>query len=573
MTQKTPSPKSRMAYSGATRLLRTLFQAHQEADARDVPVDKVLSEYRELAKARRALHQGDYSRRDFVRRFGAAAAGAAIATTAGGLAGAKGVRASNHNVAVIGAGLSGVRCAHFLANHAISATVYEASPYIGGRTFTDDWTIPGQTIEHGGAFVSTEHNGLRNLVNNLGLKLEVINGGALLDGEEIYKIDGSFYTFEEANEDWRIAWKAFKQDLQDAPWPQTFDAFTPRGQVLDNIPIAEWFDPSSPNSHPILADFGPDSNFAKLCYSTSVVEYGGDHQVQPALNLLYLLAWNPKGSVAPLAGTDEFYHVEGGSQRVVDRMVEELPPGTIQTEKALTAISASHANGPYGLSFADGTTASADKLVLALPFSILRDVDIDPVIWDALSPAKRAAIMNMPMGTNAKLHLELDSRTWGPGQEQVIEGVERTLNGVCYTDVDDFLCIWDDSVAKPDNPVILLNYLGGTPGTQLAGGGAFGSASPGDVNMLLNRIDTVFPGTSTAFTGNAAKSSWFDSPWHKGAYSFWGIGGYTSYVGAAGTPELNLHFCGEHTSVEYQGFMEGAVETGERAGKEVFQSI
>ena len=566
-----------MAYSGATRLLRSLFHAHAEADARGQPVEKVIAEQREIAGARRALHLGELSRRDFVRRFGATAAGAtagaALATTASGLTTPKAARASNHNVAVVGAGLAGVRCAHFLANHGIGAKIYEASPFIGGRTFTDDWTIPGQTLEHGGAFISTEHNGLRNLVNNLGLKLEAVNGGALFDGEEIYLIDGEFYTFEEANADWRIAWKAFKQELQDAPWPQTFDAFTPRGQVLDNIPIAEWFDPTSPNSHPILADFGPDSNFAKLCYSTSVVEYGGDHQVQPALNLLYLLAWNPKGSVAPLAGTDEFYHVEGGSQRVVERMVEELPAGTIETEKPLVAITASDPNGPYQLTFEDGSVASADKLVLALPFRILRDVDISPVIWTALSEPKRAAIMNMPMGTNAKLHLELANRTWGPGQEQVIEGVERTLNGVCYTDVDDFLCIWDDSVAKPNDPVILLNYLGGTPGTMLGGNSAFGPANPGDVNMLLNRVDTVFPGSSGVFTGNAAKSSWFDSPWHKGAYSFWGIGGYTSYVGAAGTAELNLHFCGEHTSVEYQGFMEGAVESGERAGKEVFQSI
>ena len=123
---------------------------------------------------------------------------------------------------VIGARLAGVRAAHFHAQHAIVADIYEASDRVGGRTFTDTTSFPGLLTERGGAFISTEHNNLRNLVNNLGLSLEGINGGALFDGEEIYRIDGAFYTLEEANDDWRVAWKAFKEDLQDAPWPANF---------------------------------------------------------------------------------------------------------------------------------------------------------------------------------------------------------------------------------------------------------------------------------------------------------------------------------------------------------------
>jgi monoamine oxidase len=118
---------------------------------------------------------------------------------------------------------------------------------------------------------------------------------------------------------------------------------------------------------------------------------------------------------------------------------------------------------------------------------------------------------------------------------------------------------------------VLVDYLGGTKGTQLHGPGAFGPASAVDVNGFLAGIDQVFPGTSAAYNGRALKSSWIDDPWHKGAYSHWGLGHYTGFAGTEGLQEGQIHFCGEHTSVDYQGFIEGAVRSGERVAVEIHQ--
>ena len=56
-----------------------------------------------------------------------------------------------------------------------------------------------------------------------------------------------------------------------------------------------------------------------------------------------------------------------------------------------------------------------------------------------------------------------------------------------------------------------------------------------------------------------------------GAYSHWGIGDYTGFSGAEGLQEGAIHFAGEHTSVDYQGFIEGAVRSGERVAQEIAQ--
>jgi monoamine oxidase len=543
----------RMAYSPATRLFRRLAaEEEQEASNRRSP----------------AVAQRPITRRDFLRGAGAVAAGLAAAPVLGPLA-VRSAPARDTRVIVIGAGVAGLRCAHRLRHSGITAQLYEASNRIGGRTFSvTDFFADGQVAEHGGEFISTEHSATRNLARSLGLRLEVANGGELPRGEEIYRIDDEFYTYAEASADWLVASKAFKDERHAAPWPQNFDSFTPRGRELDRMSVPDWFDPAHPLSNPILAGFGPHSRFARLMQTNVMSEYGGNPESQPALNLLYLLAWNPRRSLSPLPGTDEKYHVRGGNEQLAQRMAADLPSGSVHTGRPLTAITGA-AGGPYTCHFASGAPAVADHLVLALPFRLLREVDIDPRIWQALRPQKRLAISSMPIGTNAKLQIQASTRPWSG----VIRanGQQIQANGVAYSDPGSFQVVWDGSVTSPSRRGVLVNYTGGTKGTQLAGPGAFGVASATDVAAFLAAIEPVFPGTTAAYNGRALKSSWVDDPWHRGAYSHWGIGHYTGFSGAEGLQEGAIHFCGEHTSVDYQGFIEGAVRSGERVAREIHQ--
>jgi len=57
-----------------------------------------------------------------------------------------------------------------------------------------------------------------------------------------------------------------------------------------------------------------------------------------------------------------------------------------------------------------------------------------------------------------------------------------------------------------------------------------------------------------------------------GAYAQYRVGQYTGFSGVEGTQEGSIHFAGEHTSPDFQGFMEGAVTTGERATAEMMRA-
>jgi monoamine oxidase len=93
------------------------------------------------------------------------------------------------------------------------------------------------------------------------------------------------------------------------------------------------------------------------------------------------------------------------------------------------------------------------------------------------------------------------------------------------------------------------------------------------VHQFLSKIEPVFPGTTAQYNGLAYEDHWHLDPWHLGGYSYWRIGQYTGPNGGfsfyEGVQEGRCHFAGEHTSGDNQGFLEGAVETGERAAREI----
>ena len=77
------------------------------------------------------------------------------------------------------------------------------------------------------------------------------------------------------------------------------------------------------------------------------------------------------------------------------------------------------------------------------------------------------------------------------------------------------------------------------------------------------------PGISADFNGRAWLDEWSADPWSRGSYAAFLPGQVTGFLGAIARAEGGLHFAGEHTSVAYQGFLEGAVDSGERCAREV----
>ena len=278
--------------------------------------------------------------------------------------------------------------------------------------------------------------------------------------------------------------------------------------------------------------------------------------MQSSLNLLYLLGYIGPGQFRTFGKSNEKYHVRGGNDQIAARLAAQLP-GQITMGSELVAVKRTPA-GAYTLTFRQGsgtTTITADTVVLALPFSIIRrSVNVSKADFSA---RKLQAIAEQGMGTNSKLHVQFTRRHWN----------ELGCNGDTVSDTG-YQNTWEVTRTQPGTAGILVDYTGGSVGAS------FGSGTPSSrAQQFLSQIEPVLPGLCQHWNGKATIDYWPGYEWTRGSYSYWKVGQYTAFAGVEGRQEGNVHFCGEHTSIDFQGYLNGAVDTGERAASEVIADL
>ncbi|MGZ4202743.1 MAG: flavin monoamine oxidase family protein [Thermoleophilaceae bacterium] len=488
---------------------------------------------------------GGTTRREALKRAGAVTAGLALSRPWLPVAQA----ATGPRIVVVGGGLAGLTAAYRLKQAGYAAQLYEASDRTGGRC----WTIrgafaDGQIAEHGGELIDQGHTELRQLVQELGLDLDNLLAAQPNGTEDAYYFDNQVYPVDQATTDLKGIWQQIHSDVSAASYPTLYYSSTERGRQLDAMSIAQYIDAYVPG--------GRGSKLGQLLDVAYNIEYGAETSDQSSLNLLYLLAYSGQGNLRIFGPSNEKYHVVGGNDQVPALLTQALG-SQVTLGSELIAIKR-NADGTYALTFQQGNkakTVTADQVVLALPFSIMRS----SVDWSqaGFSPPKSQAIRELGMGTNSKLHVQFSDRHWyGLGN-----------NGNTYADTG-YQNTWEVTRAQPGQSGILVDYTGGTIGAS------FGSGTPTTrAQQFLAQIEPVLPGISAKFNGRATIDFWTAYPWTKGSYSYWKVGQYTAFAGAERERSGNCHFAGEHTSIDFQGYLNGGVESGERAADEILGDL
>jgi monoamine oxidase len=479
------------------------------------------------------------------------AAGAGVAAAAAASRFAPAARAADGpRIVVVGAGLAGLSCAYRLKQAGYTAQVYEASDRIGGRCWSDRTSFAnGQIVEHGGELIDQGHTAIRQLAGQLGLKLDNLLSAERNGTEPFFYFDAKPYSEAQVTDDLKAIWQQLHSDVSAASYPTLYNLSTERGRELDNMSITDYIKAYVPG--------GLASKLGQLLDVAYTIEYGGESSDQSSLNMLYLLAYSGQGQLRIFGPSNEKYHVVGGNDQITDRMAGALS-GQITRSSELVAIRR-NSDKTWGLSFREGLTTrsvTADRVVLALPFSIMRSsVDISKA---GFSSRKLTAIRRMGMGTNSKMHVQFTSRHWE----------SLGCNGDTFSDRG-YQNTWDVTRAQDGPSGILVDYTGGKIGAS------FGSGTPSSrAQEFLDQIKPVLPGISDRWNGLATIDYWTGYPWTKGSYSYWKVGQYQAFAGVEREIEGgSCHFAGEHTSIDFQGYLNGAVETGQRAADEITAAL
>jgi monoamine oxidase len=446
------------------------------------------------------------------------------------------------DVAVVGGGLAGLTAAYRLRRGGVGAVVYEASERLGGRCFTcRGFFADGQTSEQGGQRIAPSHGSIRSLIEELGLELADAEAAERGDAY-LVEMDGRRLSEDEAY----AGYGTFLFAVQELAARAGMD-FTPRGASR----LARELDARS--AEDVLAelvDGGLSTPLGRSLELWLTLEFGLDARELSGLAVLENFA-------DMLAG--EFrYEVAGGNDLIVTRLAGEI--GEAAISRATPLIGLAEASDGYRLRFGGRSRdVVARRVVLALPFTTLRHVDLTGV---PLPADKLRAIQELGMGTNAKLHLGLDSRV-----QSIAAGWSGRFD--CHSLRADG---WSSTPHQRGSGDVLVIYTGGRSGAAYETAVPHGPAPQVAVDRALAALHPLAERLPAAYDGQAWLNSWIDEPWARGSYSAYLPGQVTTLLGVGARRERGLVFAGEHTSTVSQGFLDGAVESGERAARELLEA-
>jgi monoamine oxidase len=520
-----------MSRSGLfSRLSRTLGIARW-CDDQGLPTQDGVPEARALEQ--RAM----ISRRELLAGMAAVGAIAGLPR----FARANGKRVGS-DIAIVGAGLAGLACADRLATRGVAASLYEASDRVGGRCWSLRGFFPGQVAERGGELIDNLHKTMLGYASTFKIAKETQFPKSA--GEEAYFFGGVHHHEAAIVEEYRALTAAMRADMQRISGAPTADSYNAADLELDRMNIAEY-----------LQTRGAGPLITAALGEAYLAEYGLELEEQSALNLLLFVKIDRRSRFMPFGVfSDERYHFTDGNDAIAQGLASRLPR---PVEHGLQLVRVRKTSGErVELTFKQGNTTvtkAHDAVVLAIPFSVLRGVELDASL--GLPPWKRQAIDQLGYGTNAKMMVGFNGPFWAA----------QGYNGASYSDLLNHQATWETNPSRATSSnAILTDYASGHRGANLNHRNVQLEAG-----KFVTALDKVYPGALANATRVGGKyvahlEHWPSNPLSLGSYTCYRPGQFTTICGNEGKAVGNLHFAGEHANSFYvwQGFMEGAALSG-----------
>ena len=441
-------------------------------------------------------------------------------------------------ILVLGAGMAGLGAAIELVEQGHDVTILEARTRPGGRVFTIREPFADGLYAEGGAMqVFETHARALRYIKQFNLELDPIqpprlNSVRYLRGNRIEAKPGEPipWPFELSDAERKSSPNALyiTPSLQTITDAERANKLLEEFGRLDRQTLTEYLEAAgaSPGAIAIL----------KIGLAGGLGD-GSDH-----LSALDLLR-----EAAHRALSRQSFTIRGGTDRLpkalASRLGARIHYGSgatrIEQDPEGVRVIASHAGSTR--------TFSADRLVCAIPFSVLRHVSVTP----AFTREKRGAVDGLLYTSVARTYVQTRTRFW----------LEDGISGNASTDLP-VMGIYERTINQPGSRGILESYQTGETARR-----ATGMSDSERLAAALDGMAKVYPRVRDQFEGGASKC-WDSDEWSRGAYTWFKPGQMSAWLPHIARPEGRIHFAGEHASTQ-PGWMEGALESAERVVAEI----
>ena len=447
------------------------------------------------------------------------------------------------HVVVAGAGLAGLSAAHELSRAGARVTLIDAREYAGGRVRTIRDFAAGQHAELGGEFVEPEHKELLALCSEFGLPLVPVLRR------------GFTHRFRDEHGVHHLS--------RTAPWDALAEALSPLIRRYKSARGDSTADAVRDMATLSLSDYLRQSHAPQKVHAMATALRGFFLADPDEISVLPVVEQIARGG-SP--AQTEFFRIEGGNDRLVDALVRDTP-ARLLLRHAIRAVA--HAVDRVVVSVTDETGLAreieGDYLVMTLPASTLRDVDMRP----ALPEPQQHAIRRLSYGRATKALVQSSSNLFGSRLARAF-ATDGSV-GAFWEGTEPV----DAARGKPvevargreqgTDASIVVFLAGGSASEPVRDMAAAGGAA------LLSEL--CWLGMSRAPVTAVHLGDWTADPWARGGYAFIDPGFDPAWRPLLARRAGRIVFAGEHTSERWQGYMNGAVETGQRAARELLQDL
>ncbi len=440
------------------------------------------------------------------------------------------------DVVVVGAGLAGLTAARALSTAGRSVAVLEARGRVGGRV-SNESLGDGKIVELGGQFIGPTQDRIAALARELGVETFPTYG----EGQNLLEFDGglSRYTGTIPRLPPRVlldveqARRRLDRMAREVPLDEPWNA--PRAAEWDGQTLWSW-----------LRGATHTEGARRLFDLVAGTLWGAE---SPDLSLLHVLFYiNSAGGFNLLVDTEGGAQQDrfvGGSQRVAERMAEELGESVV-LEAPVRRIE--HGDDSV-LVEADGTRVRAAHVIVSVPTTLAGRIAYDP----PLSGFRDQLTQRMAHGALTKCAAVYDRPFWR----------SDGLNGQVVSDRGPAKLIFDNSPPE-GTPGVLMGFIDGQEALDHA------ELPPEERRHAVLECFARLFGPRAEVAEHYVERIWAEEEWSRGGpVCSMPCGGWTSYGPALREPIGRIHWAGAETAVVWNGYMDGAVRSGEAAARAV----